>query len=348
MAQTLKSIEKKKQTDGWIWESIIRHNSVNVFVGQQSKGKSMLVSELIKATLRKQRGQEYLGFGVHQCKTLYISTEMDENKLKERFADLGVDGRMKSANTNLFIYCNPMPTLADIKREIDECNPDLVIIDVLVGLVNAEKIDINSYSEINALVAQLKKFGKAFILIHHMNRNNQALGSTGITSAMDTRMEMLETSVDDEDGAILVNQTIHIYGKSVSNRYVNVVFKYPHFKVVEADNDVDELDKPLSKLMSHVIDKGIVEGSYQQVAQKSQILEKYQFNPKKLGHLLKINADVLQSNNIFYETKRKTNGFYLTMWYNPEATEAVTEAAATADGDLVIKTIEPEDDDYES
>ncbi len=346
MAQTLKSIEKQKQVNNWIWESIIRHNTVNVFVGQQSRGKSMLVSELIKSTLKKQRGQEYLGYGVHQCKTLYISTEMDENKIKERFADLGVDGRMRSANTNLFIYYNPMPTLGDIKNEIEACNPDLVIVDVLVGLVNAEKIDINSYSEINALVAQLKKFGKAFILVHHMNRNNQSLGSTAITSAMDTRMEMLETSVDvGEDGNPTINQTIHVYGKGVSNRYINVVFKYPHFELAEADNDVDELDKPLSKLMAYVIDEGHIEGSYQQIAQESQILEKYQFNPKKLGYLLKLNADVLQSNNISYETKRKTNGFHLLMWYNPgsivEDTEATEEAVPT------IETT-PEDDDYES
>lgn len=348
MAQTLKAIEKQKQTNNWIWEGIIRHNSVNVFIGQQSRGKSMLACELVKATLKKQRGQEYLGFGVHQCKTLYISTEMDETKIKERFAAIGVDGRMKSANSNLFISYIPMPTIADIKREIDECNPDLIIIDVLVGLINAEKIDINSYSEINALVAQLKKFKKTFILIHHMNRNNQALGSTGITSAMDTRMEMLESSVEEEDGVIATHQTIDIYGKSVSKRFVNVIFKYPHFVLDEADNDVDELDKPISKLMSYVIEKGAIEGSYQQVATESQILEKYHFNPKKLGHLLKLNADVLQSNNILYETKRKTNGFHLRIWYNPGHT-AIDEAAASFDEDNAIEIAETtlEDDEYE-
>ena len=120
---------------------------------------------------------------------------------------------------------------------------------------------------------------------------------------------------------------------------------------------MDELDKPLSKLMQSVIMKrvntkneesSVIEGTYQEVAAQCQMLERFQFNPKKMGLLLKMNADTLKNNDIFFETKRKNNGYHLRIWYDPEHAEAVTEAAATADGDLVVKTIEPEDDDYES
>lgn len=336
MAKNIKTIKKEKHTKRWLVENLIREGTVNILVGEQSRGKSMFVTGMIKEMLKTTRGQEFLGYGVRPCKVLYITTEMEEQKIIDRLANVGVDGRMRNVNKNLFIYYNPALTISDIDRELKEFDADLIIIDILGGLVSGEGFEINSYDAFNTVVPRLRKFGKTFILIHHMNKGKKSLGSIATLSAMDTRMEMLETDRDtDEDYNVIIYQQIHIYGKDVQDRYVNVAFKYPHFTLAESE-EVNELDKPLSKLMQSVIMKrvnsqneesAVIEGTYQEVSAQCQMLERFQFNPKKLGLLLKMNADTLKNNNIFFETKRKANGYHLRIWYDPEHSD---EAAATS------------------
>lgn len=330
MPKNLKTIKKEnKRPRYWLWDGVLRKNSVNILVGQQSRGKSMLVTGLIKEMLKSERGQMYLGRGVHKCKILYVSTEMPEDSILGRLVDLGVDGRMRRVNTHFYVYYNPMVRLADIDREIKECDPDFVIIDILGGLVVGEGFEMNSYDAINTLVPQLKRYGKTFLFIHHMNKENRAMGSIATLSAMDTRIEMLETDRDfDDDYNVIIYQSLHIYGKDVQDTYLNVAFKYPTFELA-ATEEVEELDKPLSKLMQSVImakvnDKtgdGVIEGTYQEVSAQCQLLERYQFNPKRLGMLLKMNKDTLENNGIYYETKRKNNGYHLKIWYDTDNSE---------------------------
>ena len=296
MGKNIKTVKKeRKRPRKWLWEGLLQENSVNILVGQQSRGKSMLATGLIKEMLKSRGGQTYLGRGVHPAKILYISTEMQEDMLVQRLADVGVDGRMRNINRRLFFYYNTQPTLADIEREIAECDPSFIIVDILGSLIAAENLDINSYDDLNRLVARLKTFNKAFLLIHHMNKNNKSMGSTGTLSAMDTRIEMLETDRDfDENGNVVIYQNIHAYGKAVQDKYINVAFNYPEFTLA-SEEEIEELDKPLAKLMQQVILASLnakegelpgYEGTFQEVAAKCQLLEKYQFNPKRLGALL--------------------------------------------------------------
>lgn len=326
MAKTLREIKKSRKTPRrWLWEGMIKEGSVNILVGQQSRGKSMLITGLIKEMLKSQRGQTYLDRGVRRSKVLYISTEMPEDSIEERLHHLGIDGRMRGVNSRFFVYYNPIPTMDDVKREIAEKDPDLVIIDILGGLVVGEGFEMNSYDAFNTIIPQLKLLKKTIILVHHMNKQNKAMGSIGTLSAMDTRMEMLETDRDvDEDHNVIIYQTIHVYGKDVQDQYLNVAFKYPTFEMAETE-EVEELDKPLSQLMQNVIMASVnkdkdgpigFEGTYQEVAAQCHLLDKYQFNPKRLGLLLKMNEDTLKNNNIYYTSKRMTNGFRLKIWYD--------------------------------
>lgn len=330
MPKNIKAIKKEKRTPRkWLWDGMIKEGSVNILVAQQSRGKSMLATGLIKELLKTQRGQEYLGRGVKACKILYISTEMPEDTIVERLSHLGVDGRMRSVNKRLFLYYNPMPKLSDVEAAIRECEPDFVILDILGSLIAAEGYEVNSYDALNTVIPRLKQFKKTFLLIHHMNKQNKSMGSVATLSAMDTRMEMLETDRElGDDGNVIIYQSIHVYGKDVNDRNINVAFKYPTFELADTE-EVEELDKPLAKLMQSVImakmnakddNGGIIEGTYQEVAAQCQLLEKYQFNPKRLGLLLKTNEDTLKNNRIFYETKRQKYGYCLKIWYDPEQT----------------------------
>ena len=97
----LHEIKKVRYSD-WIWQEFIAPQSVNILVGEQSRGKSMLALELTKQMLKTVR-REYLNRQVKRQKVLYISTEMPEYLIAKRLSELGVDGRMKTARTDLDI-----------------------------------------------------------------------------------------------------------------------------------------------------------------------------------------------------------------------------------------------------
>lgn len=343
MVKNIKEVKKeRKRPRKWLWEGMIMEGSVNILVGQQSRGKSMLALGLVKEMLKSRAGQTYLGRGIHAAKVLYISTEMAEDMLVNRLADLGVDGRMKNVNKRLFFYYNTAPTLADIEREVAACDPDFVVIDILGGIFAGENADINSYDDLNTIIPRLKSLNKAILLLHHMNKKNTSMGSTGTLSAMDTRLEMLETDRDlNEDGDMVIYQSIHAYGKGTRDQYINVAFTYPVFELAN-EEELEELDKPLAKLMQSVIMAALsakdeelpgFEGSYQEVSAKCQLLEKYQFNPKRLGALLRMNEETLKQNNILFKTKKTKRGFRLKIWYDPAAVIEDDEVAADEDHD---------------
>lgn len=324
MAKNLKEIRKSNKPIRWVWDGVFVEGSVNILVGQQSRGKSMLALGLIREMIKSRAGQLYLGRGVRKQKVLYVSTEMNESTIGSRLAELGVDGRLRSLSDRFYVHYSPQPTIEEITNQINECNPDFVVIDILGGLVVGENYDINDYQSFNDIIPKLRKLDKTILLIHHMNKLNKALGSTGVLSAMDTRLEMLETDRDeDENYNVIIYQSIHKYGKHVQDQYIDVAFKYPYFSVAEENADVEELDRPLSKLINEVILKRgePIEGTYQEVAAQTRLIEKYQFNPKRLGRLLRDNKDTLNSNGIYFETERKKDGYHLKIWYDPEHTE---------------------------
>ena len=317
----------------------MREGSVNVLVAAQSSGKSQLALGLVKEMLKSQRGQAYLERGVRPCRILYLSTEMNRDIIAERLAEIGVDGRMAGARNRFFVYDKEL-TMEVVEREVSECNPDLVIIDIMGGLFIGEGLEINSYDAFNTIVPKLRRLGKTFLLIHHLNKQGKAMGSVGSLSAMDTRMEMTVTEHGGEEGDYVIYQHLHVYGKEVAEQHIDVAFRYPNFEIATSESDMEEIDKPLSKLMQSVVlsEEGL-EGTYQQIAAKCQLLERYQFNPKRLGSLLRMNADVLRKNQIFYETKKIGGVYKLKIWYDP--TEEPEEQDLTVGGILHVV------DDYE-
>lgn len=323
----LQDIKKIRYSD-WVWQELIAPQSVNILVGEQSRGKSMLALELTKQMLKTVR-REYLNRPVKRQKVLYISTEMPEYLIAKRLSELGVDGRMKTARTDLDIMYIQSPTLKIIEDSISDTKATFVVIDIFGAVVSALGRDMNSYIDINDIVAKLKeltvKYNCTFLLIHHMNKAKTAMGSTATLSAMDTRFELRETSRDEENGSIVIYQTLNVYGKAVAAASYNVVFKYPNFEIIECEDDGAELDKPLSRLIEYIITytnrSDVLEGTYQEVAAKARLIEKYQFSPVKLGRLIQMNSEVLESNNIKYVIERKTKARILKIWYDIEPKE---------------------------
>ena len=341
-SKSLKKSKKKKCSS--IWYGFIDEGTVNILVAQQSRGKSQLALQLCKTLMLTRRNEKVLldsPVTSKKMKVLYLSTEMNEQLLYDRFSEMGATRCKRSSECFIFSY-TPEIKMDELRDAINYVKPDLVIIDIFGGLLKANGYDINSYADMNDCAAQLRKMNTTFLLIHHMNKQGTANGSVGVLSAMDTRMEMLETYRELlPEGTTAIHQSIHVYGEATTDRLVNVVFKYPTFEREYTDNDdEEELDKPLARLMQRTIqawsenitddDNNIkkdypqeahIVGTYQQVAADTGMIDKYQFSPKRMSNLLALNKDTLNANHIFFETKRKSKAMLIDIWHDPNDKE---------------------------
>lgn len=336
MAKKAAQLKEQKHESRWFWTGYIKANSVNILVAEQSRGKSMLALQLVKELLKSGRHDERTLLDAPVCqkpKVLYLSTEMNDDVVIERLKQIGLNGRSRGFKDRFYFEYNPSPTLADLDAQIKETEADFIIIDIVGSVIAAEGLDTNSYADINKFVAHLKSFGKTFLLVHHMNKSKKAMGSVAMLSAMDTRLEMLSQFEEMVDEKLVVHQQMHIYGKAVPERYIDVKFDYPFFtREYTAAEEDGELDHPLAKLMECVIDAADqgVEGTYQQVAAKCKLIDKYAFSPRRMASLLKVNREILNGNNIYFEEKRMNSGMWIRLWYDPgkiasELTDAVDQ-----------------------
>lgn len=334
LKKVIKDNKKQSKKNEALWQGILNSKTVNILVAEQSKGKSMLAMDLVKNLVKwNTHGEMLLERPIikRRVKCLYITTEMSEELVAERFNQLGVNGRIRCIDDYLFIEYQQIITPELIKKDIEETGAEFIVIDVLSGLIKGLNKDLNSYQDMNDLAGTLRTLfpNQTFLLIHHMNKHKSAMGSVGTLSAMDTRMEMTAQYIETENNETSIYQNLSIYGKSVSRQDLNVVFKYPYFSLVEEEIEEGELDKPLSRLIEYVItnanindDKEKLVGSYQEIAAKAKMIERYAWSPKRFGTLLAQNKSVLDDNNIKYEIKRKTKGFELTIWYDDSDNEA--------------------------
>lgn len=357
-SKSLKKSKKKKAIS--IWNGFIDEGTVNILVAQQSRGKSQLALQLCKTLMLTKRNEKMLldtPVTSKKMKVLYLSTEMTSQLLYDRFSEMGATRCKRTSECFIFSY-TPEIKMDELRDVVDHVKPDLVIIDIFGGLLKANGYDINSYADMNDCAAQLRKMNTTFLLIHHMNKQGTANGSVGVLSAMDTRMEMLETYRELlPEGTMAIHQSIHVYGKSTTDRLVNVVFEYPMFEREYTDtaDDEKELDKPLARLIQSVVnqwtenitddDNSIkkeypqeahIVGTYQQVAASLGMIDKYQFSPKRMSNLLALNKDTLDTNHIFFETKRKSKAMLIDIWHDPTDKETTLFGRAA----LAIEDIE--------
>lgn len=359
--QNTKSVKKNKsKTSTSIWNGFIDEGTVNILVAQQSRGKSQLALQLCKTLMLTKRNEKMLldtPVTSKKMKVLYLSTEMTSQLLYDRFSEMGATRCKRTSECFIFSY-TPEIKMDELRDVVDHVKPDLVIIDIFGGLLKANGYDVNSYADMNDCAAQLRKMNTTFLLIHHMNKQGTANGSVGVLSAMDTRMEMLETYRELlPEGNMAIHQSIHVYGKSTTDRLVNVVFKYPTFEreYTDTTDDEKELDKPLARLIQSVINKwsenitdddnnikkeypqeAHIVGTYQQVAANLGMIDKYQFSPKRMSNLLALNKDVLDTNHVFFKTKKKSKAMLIDIWHDPADKETTLFGRAT----LAVEDIE--------
>ncbi|MBU1039990.1 MAG: bifunctional DNA primase/polymerase [Proteobacteria bacterium] len=129
-------------------------------------------------------------------KVLYVDGEMSLNMLKERLSALYPDGNPELVpDGNLRIVSpelqgGPMPNLATREGQLALAphieGVDLVIVDNLATLaINGSENDADAWRPVQAWLLELRRMGKAVLLVHHAGKSGGQRGSSAKEDILD-------------------------------------------------------------------------------------------------------------------------------------------------------------------
>ena len=160
----------------WLLERLIPKPGIVMLTGPPKKGKSRLAMQI---GLALAQGKDFLGQVTKTPrKVLYLQPDMPEPDLLETLAAFKEAGIDTSGNFSI-IHPDEEWTLSDIRQEsaqkwvreaLDAADPELVIIDVLRNVHNADE---NKSVEMKPVAEALKRVfkGRSVLLLHHTKKN---------------------------------------------------------------------------------------------------------------------------------------------------------------------------------
>ena len=303
-------LEEGDYSDIWIWEGIIRANTVNIISGDESSGKTTLMINLCKAI---SDGEEFLGRKTFRQKILYISSEMSGKDISMIFEKIGLKNRENVKVMEL--HDDPLTMLG-----YDIYDVDLIIIDLFIQILINEGKDPNVYKDVNEVYATLRKGtsfkDKTIILVHHLNKLGEINGSVSIGGASDSRMILSMPEKRQSPERIL-----SIYGKNVEQKNITIHFDFPsRIMSLSEGSESEKIDFELAYIIEQVVARKEVSGTCQEVSAILK-LSRYGRNPNSLKRYLNANIDALNENDIELISERSKKERTIRLIHKPNVTE---------------------------
>ncbi len=176
----LRKVSQVERTEvHWLWEPRIAYGNLTIIQGDIGIGKTMVACALATATT--------LGYGLPGGKrgkpanVLLCLTEDDGgSSVRPRLEDMGCD------LDRAYIHMNEMAMIlfdgdgfARLEAYMEECQPDLVVLDPLTGFVS-DKIDINRANHIKPILMRLAalavKYECAILVLNHITKSGDTRG----------------------------------------------------------------------------------------------------------------------------------------------------------------------------
>jgi hypothetical protein len=170
----------------WIVEGMLRRGGILLLSARPKVGKSDLARNLARSIAL---GDSFLSRHCQQGSVLWIGLEELRSHLYDRAEIMGLNNL---PITYLFDgpSVNPAQWLESVILENDK--PAVVIIDTLARWIKVD--DLNDYSKVNNATQPVidlgRKYGTTFVLLHHNNKSEKTLGSSGLEAFCDTIMTL--------------------------------------------------------------------------------------------------------------------------------------------------------------
>ena len=158
----------------WLIPELLPKGETIILAASPKAGKTLLA---IDAAFALATGEaEFLGQAVQRGKVLLISSDESLNSTRNKLLKRGFRSQDKD------IKIIPHWTIDDLdvlEAQLEDFRPDVVIIDSLRRITHGSQVSENSAEfadNIYTLKETIGKYGASGILIHHTNKNSEAMG----------------------------------------------------------------------------------------------------------------------------------------------------------------------------
>lgn len=176
-----------------IIEGILDAGELMLLYGMPKVGKTFLACQM---AVEVAKGMPFLGkFPTQGGTTLFLSLEETKRGIRKKLKYLypNEDGSIEA----FFVFPSPsIFSFEALKQTIEAYRPSLVIIDNLVNIFLAQQESRQSAYEketewLNSIKNITKEFPNlAIVVLHHLNKQNEYLGTTAIKGVPDVMMEV--------------------------------------------------------------------------------------------------------------------------------------------------------------
>ncbi|MDK2413172.1 AAA family ATPase, partial [Aphanizomenon sp. 202] len=163
------------QSEGltWVIPEMLPRGETIILAGSPKAGKSLLG---IDAAFAIATGEShFLGETVQRGKVLLVSCDESLQSTKSKLIKRG----FRRGDSIEILPQWTIDRLHELEQKIEDCRPDVVIIDSLKRITHGSQISENSAEfadNIYTLKELFAKYNCSGILIHHSNKNNEATG----------------------------------------------------------------------------------------------------------------------------------------------------------------------------
>ncbi len=178
----------------WLLEDLLPAGGFSILASKPKVGKSTLARGLALAVAR---GEPFLGRATTKGPVIYLALEEKRAEVKKHFRAMGATG---DEEIHIFVSTAPVDALEQIRAQVEELRPALLIIDPLFRFTRVK--DGNDYAQVTQalepLMALVRQTGTHVLVVHHLGKGERAgadaiLGSTAIRAAVDTSLMLKRT-----------------------------------------------------------------------------------------------------------------------------------------------------------
>jgi len=168
-------LDSESEAMDWLVSGLLPVGETVLLCALPKVGKSKLAIDLAFSVATGE--SRFLGQETKQGKVLLITPDASKMSLKQ---ELTKRGFRKQDSPNLHIFPEwSIDQMAVLEEELENFGPDLVVIDSLKKITVGKEISENSEEFANNIIAlndMLKRYRATGILVHHANKNNDAIG----------------------------------------------------------------------------------------------------------------------------------------------------------------------------
>lgn len=163
------------QSEGlsWVIPEMLPRGETIILAGSPKAGKSLLAVDAAFAIATGE--SHFLGETVQRGKVLLVSCDESLNSTKSKLIKRG----FRRGDSIEILPQWTIDRLHELEQKIEDCRPDVVIIDSLKRITHGSQISENSADfadNIYALKELFAKYNCSGILIHHSNKDKEAAG----------------------------------------------------------------------------------------------------------------------------------------------------------------------------